>query len=177
MKIIQTILSCAKNILRTDRRRGRLLRGELGSAVLELSLILSVLGTPLILGTAEMGSFVYDSIEVGNAAHAGAMYGMMSSNYANDTSGITAAAQQEASDFGSKLTATPTIYYACSQSEGGTQYTPAQDAAGGICTGSGNHPIEFIQVAVSVTATPIVHLPGLPETLTLTGNSTMEVEE
>lgn len=162
--------------IRENLRGRRLLREELGSAVLELSLILSVLGTPLIVGTAQMGSYVYDSIEVGNAAHAGAMYGMMSSTYANDTAAITTAAQEEAPDFGSNLTVTPTVFFACSQAENGTQYS-SQTTAAADCSGNGNHPIEFIQVQVSATATPIVKFPGLPATLTLTGNSVMEVEE
>lgn len=144
--------------------------------MLELALVLSVLGVPLIVGTAQMASYVYDSIEIGNAAHAGAMFGMLSKNYASDTAGIIAAAQDEASDFGSNLSVTPTVFYACSQSESGTQYA-TETAADSACSGSGDHAIEFLQVAVSATVKPIARFPGLPSTLTITGNSVMEVEE
>lgn len=133
----------------------------------------------MLLGTGEMGLVVYDSVEVSNAAHAGAMFGMQSLTYAANTSGITSAAQSEASDFGANMTVTPTAYYACSSAIGGTQYTGAnaQSNANTACTGSTNHALEFIKVTTSVTVTPTVRCPGLPHTFTLTGSSVMEVEQ
>ena len=153
--------------------------GERGDALVELALALSLLGLPLLVGTADMGFVVYDSIEVANAAHAATLYGMQSSTYAANTAGIVAAAQTEASDFGATLTATPTAYYACSNAIGGTQYTGsnAQANATAACTGGTNHALEFVQVNTSVTVTPPVHLPGLSRTFTVTGSSVMEVEQ
>jgi Flp pilus assembly protein TadG len=157
--------------------RGRC--GERGDALVELALALSILGLPLLVGTADMGFVVYDSIEVANAAHAAALYGMQSSTYAANTSGMTAAAQTEASDFGTALTVTPTPYYACSNAIGGTQYTgsSAQSNATAACTGGTNHALEFVQVNTSATVTPPIHLPGLAHTFTVTGSSVMEVEQ
>ena len=108
-------------------------RNEAGGALVELALILGIFGSPLLLGTVEVASLLYSSIEISNAAHAGVMYGMMSSTYAADTTGITTAAQQDAADFGSNLTATPSTYYVCSVALAGTQYT-TQSAANTACT-------------------------------------------
>jgi Flp pilus assembly protein TadG len=157
----------------------RLLRGQSGSAVVELAVVVSLLGVPLLLGTGQMGLVVYDSIEVSNAAHVGAEYGMQSLTYAANTANIVAAARAEASDFGSSLSVTPTVYYACALAVGGTQYTGsnAQANATAACTGGYNRAVEFIQVNTSIAVAPPVHCPGLPTTYTLTGTSVMEVEQ
>jgi hypothetical protein len=123
-----------------------------------------------------MATLIYGSIEVSNAAHAGAMYGMQNATLAGESSGITAAAQTEASDFGANLTVTPTTYYACSAALGGTQYS-TQSAATAACTGSGNHSLEFVQVAVSAPVTSPFNCPPLPASFTLRSISVMEVEE
>jgi Flp pilus assembly protein TadG len=154
--------------------------GESGNALVELALAFSFIGIPLLLGTVEMGYVVYDSVEVSNAANAGALYGMQNSTDAASNAGITTAAQAEAPDFGSNLTVTATTYYACSLAAGGTQYSTAsytQAQAAAKCTGAGNHALEFIQVLTSATATPPVHCPGLPKTFTLGGTSVLEVEQ
>src|ERR1039458_8751022 len=102
---------------RLARCRG--LGGESGNALLELALVLSLLGIPLLLGTVEMGYVVYYSVEVSDAANAGALYGMQDIAFANNTTGITAAAQADAPDFGANLTVTPYAYYACTIAVGG----------------------------------------------------------
>jgi Flp pilus assembly protein TadG len=158
------------------RVAGRLLRGRCGSSTIELTLVLACLGVPLMLGTAEVGFLVYDSIEISNAAHAGALYGMQSNTNASNSSVITSAAQSEAANFGTNLSVTPSVFWVCSTAENGTQYS-SSSAATTACTGSGNHPLEYLQVNVSAPATPPIHFPGLPATYTLTASSVMEVEE
>lgn len=153
-----------------------LLRGEGGSAVVEIGLVVALLVPPLLVGSAETATVIYSSIEVSNAAHAGAMYGMVSAANAASTAEIQTAARNEATDFGNALTATPTVYYACSSAENGTQYT-TQSAATSACTGSGNHALEFVKVSTSVTMTPPFHFAGIPANYALTGVSVMEVQE
>jgi Flp pilus assembly protein TadG len=155
------------------------LRSESGNALIEVALISSLLGVPLLLGTGELGYVVYDSIEISSAAHAASLYGMRSLTYASDTAGMRTAAQNEATDFGAALTVTPTPYYACSSAIGGTQYTGsnAQSNASAACTGGTNHALQFIQVNTSATVTPLVHCPGLPASFALSGLSVMEVEQ
>jgi Flp pilus assembly protein TadG len=156
--------------------RCRFVREEQGNALIEMALCISLLGMPLLVGTVEIGGMIYTSIEVSNAAHAAAMYGMMSSTFAANSSGMTSAAQNEATDLGSSLLVTPTVYYACSNSIGGTQYT-TQSAANTACTNGTNHTLEFVLVNTSVSVTPPIRCPGLPASYTLTGSSTMEVQE
>jgi Flp pilus assembly protein TadG len=175
-KIIQTGFNFLLRYCSSAFARSRFLREETGSALVELSLGVYLLLVPMLIGTVEMGTMMFDSIEVSNAAHAGAMYGMMGSTYAADSTDIQKAAQGEASDFGTNLTVTPTVYYACSSALGGTQYS-TQSAATTACTGNGNHPLEFIQVATSTTVTPPIRCPGLASSFTLVGSSIMEVEE
>jgi Flp pilus assembly protein TadG len=157
-------------------KRIRLLREDRGDALVEMALCISLMGMPLLVGTVELGSLFYTSIEVSNAAHTGAMYGMISSTFAANSSGIITAAQSEASDLGDNLTVVPTVYYACSGSIGGTQYS-TQSAAGAACTSSSNHSLEFIQVTTSASIKPPIRCPGLPSTFTMVGSSVMEVEE
>ena len=165
-------------LLRTwTRAATRRLRDSNGNASIELALAFSVFITPLMIGTTEVAFLVYDSIEVSNAATAGAMYGMISSTLASNTSGIQAAAQAEASDFGTGLTVTPTVYYACSAAVGGTQYTTQVAAAAACPANASNHYLEFIQVNSSATVTPPMRVPGLPTSWTLRGQSVMEVQE
>jgi Flp pilus assembly protein TadG len=151
------------------------LRDEAGQAIVEMSLLLVLFGVPLMLGTGEFGILIYDSIEVSNAAHAGAMFGMMSMANASDTSEIITVAQAEAADFGTNLTVTPTYYWACSTALAGTTYA-TQTAANTACTGS-SHALEFVKVVTRASATPLIHCPGLPKTVTMGGLSIMEVEE
>lgn len=155
------------------------LRCESGNALVELAVIVAFLGVPLLLGTAEMALVVYESIEISNAAHAGAAYAMQSLTYASNTTGITSAAQDEAPDFGTSLSVTPATFYACSAAIDGTRYTGtnAQTSATNACTGGSNHPLEFVQVNTSAVVTPPIHLPGLTSSFTLTGCSVMEVEQ
>jgi Flp pilus assembly protein TadG len=156
--------------VRTRSALSSSLRGAGGGATIELAFAFALLGPPLVLGTMEMGTLIYDSIEVSNAAHAGALYGMVSTSNAANTSQIQTVAQSEASDFGSSLIVTPTTYYACAQALG-TLYTSPP-----TCTGTGNSSVQLIQVATSVSVTPPIQCPGLPTSMTLNGSSTMEVE-
>jgi hypothetical protein len=101
---------------------------------------------------------------------------MMSSTFAANSAGMTAAAQGEASDLGSNLIVTPTTYFACSQSIAGTQYT-TESAANSACTGTSNHSLEFVQVNTSATVAMPFRVPGLPTSFNLIATSVMEVEE
>jgi Flp pilus assembly protein TadG len=160
--------------------RCRGLDGESGNALVELALVFSLLGIPVLLGTVEMGYVVYDSVEISNAANAGALYGMQNATDAASSAGITTAAQAEAPDFGSSLTVTPTTFYVCTSAVGGAEYSTGsytQAQATAKCSGTGNHALEFIQVLTRATATPPVHCPGLAKTFTLGGTSVMEVEQ
>jgi hypothetical protein len=157
--------------------RCRGLRGNSGQALIETAVVFAFLAMPILAGTAQIGLFVYYSIEVTNSATAGAMYGMQSSAFAEPSNypSLIAAARADAPDFsGVSLTVTPTTYWACSTDVAGTQYAtkPQADAA---CTGGTNHTLPFIKVVTSATVTPIIHCPGLPSSFPLSGSSVQEV--
>jgi Flp pilus assembly protein TadG len=160
--------------------RCRELRDERGSSLVELALIVAFFATPLLLGTADVGILVYYSIEVTNAAAAGATYAMQSSTYSADTTGITSAARAEAADLsGTTLSVTPSVFYVCSTAVTGTRYTgtSAQSNATSACIGGTNHALQFVQVTTSASVSPLVQIAGLPTTFTLAGGCTMEVEQ
>ena len=169
-------MQTSKRSSRWSRIR-RKLKETSGGVALEFAFAFSLFGTPLMLGASQIAWMVYDSIELSNCAHAGAMYGMMSSTFASDSTGIQNAAQSDASDFGSNVTVTPSSYYACSNAVDGTQYS-TESAASAVCpANASNHYLQFVKVVASMTVTPPVHFPGLPQTLTLTRTSVMEVQE
>jgi Flp pilus assembly protein TadG len=149
---------------------------SVGSAILELALVLSIFGVPLLLGTVESGVLLFNYSEIANAAHVGAVYGMRSSTFASDSPGIVDAGRAEAYTLGAALTVTPLIYYACSAALDGTHYSSPTDATA-ACTGSSNHSLQFIQVTASASITPPMHLPGLPARITMQSVSVMEVQE
>lgn len=170
----QQLFSHLQNSLAAMCRRAA---GEEANATVELAVAFSFLLTPIMLATTATAFMIYDSIEVSNAAHAGAMYGMISSTLAGDTAGITKAAQAEAGDFGANLTVTPTVYYACSAAINGTKYSTQSAAASACPANASNHYLQFVQVATSTTVDSPVKVPGMPGSFTLHGLSVMEVQE
>jgi len=173
---IQSVLLQAVRRWLAVQARRRVLADEAGNALIELALVLSLLGIPLLTGTIYFGELLLDSTIVTNAAHAGAEYGMVSSTFAEDSSGIVTAAQEEATGLGVTLNVTPTMYYACSTAIGGTTYS-TQVAANTACTGGTSHSLQFIKVATSATVTPAYAFAGLSKTVTLNSVSVQEVEE
>jgi Flp pilus assembly protein TadG len=168
-----------QGVLRLLRTSGLLdlcerLRDESGSALIELAVTMSLLGVPLLLATVHFSLLLVDAMIISNAAHAGAEYGMTSATYASDTSYIVTAAQNDASGLGTTLNVTPTVFFACSNAIGGTQYTTQSAATTGCTSG---HTLEFVQVVASATVTPALSVPGLAKTVTLSSTSVMEVEE
>ena len=156
------------------RGLGSWLRDETGSALIELALTMSLIGVPLLLATVHFSLLLIDATIISNAAHAGAEYGMMSAGNAADTSYIITAAQNDASGLGATLNVTPTNFYACSNDIGGTQYATNSAATSGCLSG---HTLQFIQVVASATVTPVLSVPGLAKSVSLSSTSIMEVQE
>jgi Flp pilus assembly protein TadG len=151
------------------------LRGDSGSALWELALIISFLGVPLLLGTADIATLCYDAIEVQNAANAGAMFAMYSTGDASSTTGIMHNAQNEAPDFGTNLTVTSSESWLCILNMSAVPYT-TQAAATAACTGAGNAPATLVTVQTSATVTLPFPVPGLASSYPLVGNSVQMVQ-
>jgi hypothetical protein len=142
------------------------LRDEQGNALIELAVGLTIL-TTLLFGSAEFGRLAYAGIEISNAAHAGAAYGAESRTYANDLPNIQNAAIKDAPDVSG---VTSTAAYSCQCSDGSASTCGATD-----CTGT--RIIEYITVNTTGTVNPMIYVPGLPHTYTLTGRAIMRVEQ
>ncbi len=163
----------------------RHLQDECGGAFIEVALIVSILGLPLILGSVHIGTVLYDSIEIENAAHAGALYGMQGDCCTLQTAQMIVAAQNEASDLGANLAVTPTSYYACSAAQAGPVWTSMSgiiDAtslatAKTNCTGANGHVLAFVKVVASAPVPLPFHCCGLPTSITVTRASVMESEQ
>ena len=136
-----------------------------GSALIELAVVVLML-VPILLGAAEFAMLAYDSIEVSDAARAGATYGSESTRTASDSTGIKSVAAESANDI-SGVVATPTVFYSCSS-------TPAtQNPTQPTCS-SGDSVLTYIQVATSATINMPIHIPGLGS-YTLNGQAIMRV--
>jgi|SRR6185312_4293274 len=142
------------------------LRSDRGNALIELAIGMTVL-TTLILGAAEFGRIAYAAIEVNDAAHAGAAYGSANRTFAADNANVTNAAKKDAPDV-SGMTAS--AVYWCQCSDGSASTCGASD-----CTGS--RIIEYVTVNTTGTVNPLVYVPGLPKSYTVTGHAVMRVEQ
>lgn len=149
-----------------------------GQSVLELafSLPLFVL---LLLGSAEIANIAWASVQVNNAARAGAAFAAQSHTYASDTTDISSAAKNEAPRL-TNLEVTSSEVCTC-VSNAGTAGTPDPGCTHtSIQTGSCPSPSTVqvaVQVNTSAVVTPLVHYPGLPSTYTIRAQATMEVEQ
>jgi Flp pilus assembly protein TadG len=144
---------------------------ERGSSLVELALLLPLL-LLMFLGVVEIGRIFYVSIEVNNAARAGAAYGAQSNVTAGDTAGMERVAQQDAPNVPG-LQATASYYCACSNDAGTV-------TGAGPCTdtcGAGNHEVIFVKVNTSASFTTLSHFPGLPTPLTTYGQAIMRVSQ
>lgn len=161
MKIpVRCDLSIVRSILRTRVKT----KCEAGNALVEFALTLPVL-VALILGAVEMGWVTFASIEVTNAARAGASYGCQNSTSAADTTGIQNTAALDAPDI---PLGTTSVSKSCMCSDGSASTCQPTD-----CSGSNIETI--LTVNTQATVTPLFHVPGLPTTFTLQGHAVEKV--
>lgn len=167
----------------TIGRRPRILGPQSGQSLVEVALV-----TPLILavllGAIELGRYAYFSILVGNAAHAGALYGAQGVGPASSTAGITLAADNDFQNNGqpvSILTVSSTD--GCGCDNGGTYTslgttTTACSAASidptTACSGAG-HWVVLVSVTASAQFQSLFKYPWIPQQITVTRTSTMRV--
>src|SRR5271163_1698666 len=94
-------------------RQRAAIRGDVGQAFVELALVLPIF-LLLLVGAAELGRIAYASIEVSNAARAGAAYGAQSHITASDIGGIQLAVTADAGVDITSISATATQSCSCS---------------------------------------------------------------
>ena len=141
-------------------------RSESGSSLVEFALLAPVM-LFMLIGMIEIGRFAYFSILAANAARAGAQYGAQNLTTARDNPGIVNAVMkdgQNLSNWSSGITAQPL----CSTS-GGTLQACAQGSAPPPNT------VYYVKVQVTGTFSSLLHYPGIPSQLPVSGLAVMRV--
>jgi len=147
--------------------------GEEGSALVELAISLPLLSL-ILLGAAEFARLAYGSIEVVNAAHAAAMYASSSLAASADSSGITNAANSDASNLtGGNAISVKSVTTACTCSN--TAYTPTSCNDNSTCINNNASMITAVTVQTQSTFSPLIRIPGGALSYPLQGQSTQVV--
>ncbi len=150
--------------MRFDSFLRSLQRKEDGGALVEAALTLPVL-VLMVLGAAEFTRVAYTSLEVVSAAKAGVSYGAETGGTTTDTNGITYAAQNDAGNLNGLTVLTPTSTYVCS----GGETIDTSKALNTQCAAS--HIEQTLTVQTQMTMDPLVHVPGLPTSYTVSGQA------
>jgi Flp pilus assembly protein TadG len=158
----------------TSERTATRRRSDRGVSSLEVALMLPFL-LLLLMGVLDFGQLFYLAIEVSDAARAGAQYGYQNLTTQMDTSGMIAAAEDDAVDVSSW--GTNVASYGCMCSDGTDQAQLAASASScaiqpSACTSKGAQLVDYVQVQTQAIYAPILPLPGLPSSITLNGNAT-----
>lgn len=148
---------------------------DLGASVVELALSAPLL-IFLAIGTIEVGTFMYDGIEVANAAHAGVAYATQGSASALgatylDTPGIIAATFADAKDvtLTSPTTSDVFVTYRCDSKPNNEFTTPPTNCP------TSDHVDTFVKVIAAGTFTSFLNFPGIPNTVTVTRTAYQQV--
>jgi Flp pilus assembly protein TadG len=150
---------------------------ERGAALIEFALILPLLMLVLI-GIIEMGRVAYFSIEVANAAHAGAQYGAL--GYSNGNTNMRVVANKDGQNSISSFTTVAQYVCACWNPTTGveTPASPSVNGCGSTCA-TGGHLVTYAQVSVTGTIRTLFNyrMLGLPDHWDVTRVATMRVTQ
>lgn len=158
-----------------------------GAALVELALA-APLFMLLMMGAIELGRVAYYAIEVENAARAGASYGSVNIGNANQTSNVQQAAKNDAPDIANLVVVSPGSTCVCltyNVTAGTRTYNPSSGTTS--CTSSTitsctadnaasiQTVVEYVTVSTSASVSPLVHIPSLPSTYSLSGASALRI--
>ena len=143
---------------------------EKGQALVELAVMLLPVLLLLTVGIIDYGQVAYYSIEVSDAARAGAQYGSQSLADAANTTNIRLAAVNSAQDIGAGQLTVNVPQPSC--------VCPGSGSVTGVdCTGPlGCYPLVYLTVTTAYTLSTPISFPGIPATFNLTGTSTLPVQ-
>ena len=142
----------------------RFFRCNSGQSLVETALAVSLCGF-LMVGAAEFGRLAYAGIEISDSARAGVEYGAQSRATALDVANMKVAAGASAPNV-PNLTLSASSFCKCAD---GT----SSDCSTNSCVGS--RIITYVQVNTSGSINPLIYLPGLPKTYSLSGKAVMRV--
>jgi Flp pilus assembly protein TadG len=154
---------------------GRTRRSQTGAALVELVVALPVL-VLMLVGTADFARALYMSVEMTNAARAGAQYGAHKLALSSNTAGMQATALAAAPNI-SGMIATATRECQCASDAGiFTALTPSTDCNTAPATSCpGRHRVMTVTVITTATFTTIAGNVGILRTLPLTRTATLRV--
>jgi len=136
---------------------------EKGSAVLEFAL-LGTLFVTLLAGAMEFSRLFFATIEVANAARAGAQYGIQSSANSSDITGMQTAATNDAPDVAG-LTATASQFCTCS------------DGTSTACGSGGcSSKRTYVKVVTNATFTTLGTYPLIPNSIPISAKVSIRVK-
>lgn len=144
---------------------------EDAQSLIELTLVIPLF-LLLLIGSAELARVAWAAILTANAARAGAAYGSQSVNTATKGAVIQAYAANDGVNL-TNLVTTPTTFCTCSN---GNTIGSCVNTALTDCPAPATI-FNYVQVNTSSTVTPLLHLPGLPRTFTVTGQAIMVIEQ
>ena len=149
----------------------RLLRGENGAGAIEFALIAPFL-VLVFMGVIELGRYAYFSILASHAAREAAAYGTENTTTAMDFAGMQRAAVVDAGG----LTAWTTSGQGAITSQ---TLCSVNGGALSTCAVSGSSPptntVYYVSVTVTGRFNTLIHYPGLPDQVWVSGSSTMRV--
>ena len=149
-----------------------------GQSLVEVALMLPFL-VLLLLGVIEVGRYAYISILVGNAARAGAAYGIQSNAQSVDQAGIILAAKNDFQNNGqnTNLLTVDAPVVVCGCDSAGTVTTAGCSAASNPTAGTcaAGHWVVTLTVTAHGTFNSLFNYPLIPASITVSKSATMRV--
>lgn len=149
-------------------------RSQAGVALVEFALVVPLLAL-LLVGIIEIGRYAYFSIAVGNAARAGAQYGIYDTTRAVDIQGMEAAAIADGQNNIKAISATANDVCTCWNSTTGTESPnpPTHAQCGPPCTSGQN--VTYVEVDTTGNFSSMFSYPIFPSTFTVSAKAIMRV--
>jgi Flp pilus assembly protein TadG len=156
-------------------RTRELFSQESGAAIVELAFTLPMF-VILMLGTAEIANIAWASVQLNNAAHAGAQFGSLNRANAADTTDIQTAAQNEAPTLITAPTTqvASTLACSCVTPSTGSETAYSCGTVQANCA-SPNVILVSIQVTAQAAVSPLIRYPHLPASYTLHAQAKMGI--
>ena len=138
----------------------KIAQDQKGSLMVEFALSMVVL-MPLLFGIADFCRLFYYSIEVANAAEAGADYGSQSVTNMTDTTGISTAAKNDAAEITSLNVTSSQV---------------CQDDLGNTASCTDPSAYQYVKVTASYTFNTLLNVPMIPASVALSRTVMMRAQ-
>ncbi len=150
----------------------RFRRANDGAAIVELAIMAPLL-LVFSLGTIEIGRYLYEAIEVGNATRAGVQYGGLGLAYAGTNSEVISAVQADAGQINiASGNIMPSTYCTCN-SDHSTHLSDCSPQ--GTSCKPPDYLVNFISVTVDQPFDSLFNYPGLPATIEIKRTMTQQI--